>query len=299
MAQAIRKKISILLVIFIASTLQGCVKSACPPSAQPERISTTRTTCPYPVIGTNSPKPSIAEVKEKLKSATGLSQGEAAIGALRAQALRETALSIGARGGLAERAEKINATFINYEPLLDKVFKFSGIMLDDNIMPPVLAEARHTLNLTGTDTIRVSDRNYKILSQARFITAIPTWRDYLLMIYDAPELPDRSLLPRNKPERIMWEQDIEEGWRAGLQQAELIFLENINRLVRDYNGMILYRKLLAQNMISVPFVASMDMGVTGGGNDMTVNDRILRITALPQLQANNSQNWKTELHLHE
>ena len=296
------KKLGNLLVILIATMLQGCnaVQSMCPPNTtQEKKITQTRTVAPYAVVGSNAPEVSIAEAKEKLKAATGIRQEEAAIGALRAQALRETALSVGARGGLAERAQKINATFINYEPLLDKVFQFYGLMLDDNILPPVLTEARNTLNLSGTDTIRIADRNYKILSQARFITAAPTWRDYLWMAYDIPQMPDRSLLPRNKPERIMWEQDIEEGWNAGLQQAELIFIENINRLLRDYNGMILYRKLLAQNIVSTPFVASMDMGITGGGDDMTINDRVLRITAFPQLQADNSANWKTELHIHE
>ncbi len=293
---------NIFLVISIACGLQGCssIKSACPPQKKPDqKITNTRTIEEYPVVGAKGSPESIARVKERLKNASGATQGEAAIGALRAQALRETALSIGARGGLAEQAQKINSTFINYEPLLDKIFRFYGIMLDDNIIPPVLAETRNTLNLTGTDTIRVADRNYKILGQARFVTAPPTWRDYLWMTYDVPELPDRSLLPRTKPERIMWEDDIEEGWRAGLQQAELIFMENINRLVRDYSGMILYRKLLSQNMVSLPFVASMDMGVTGSGDDMTINDRLLRITAFPQLQADNSENWKTELHVHE
>lgn len=302
MTRACSKQLSIFLVILIALMLQGCgsVKSMCPPASKVEpKITNTRTVAPYPVVGGKGQQESITAVKERLKTASGIQDAEAAIGALRAQALRETALSLGARGGLAERALTINATFNNYEPILDRVFRFYGIMLDDNVLPPVLSEARNTLNLTGTDSIRIADRNYKILSQARFVTAPPTWRDYLWMIYDTPELPDRSLLPRNKPERIMWEQDIEEGWRAGLQQAELIFIENINRLVRDYNGMILYRKLLAQNMVSLPFVASMDMGVTGGGDDMTINDRLLRITAFPELQANTSDNWRTELHLHE
>ncbi len=302
MAKASAKKLGILLVIPIACMLQGCssIKSLCPPPGKPEpKISNKRTVKPYAVVGAFTPQPNIAEVKESLKNASGASQGEAAIGALRAQALRETALSLGARGGLAERAQRINATFINYEPLLDRVFQFYGMLLDDNVLPPVLTEARNTLNLSGSDTIRVADRNYKILQQARFVTAPPTWREYLWMAYDMPELPDRSLLPRNKPERIMWESDLEEGWKAGLQQADLIFIENINRLVRDYTGMIMYRKLLAQNMVSQPFVASMDMGITGDGSDMTINDRVLRITAFPQLQADNSSNWKTELHLHE
>lgn len=302
MPQMIAKHSSTFLVILIALSLQGCggnIKPLCPPkSAATPKISNERTTEPYQVVGAFAPQPPMAEIKENIKNASGVNDQQAAIGALRAQALRETALSVGARGGLAEKAQKINTTLINYEPLLDRVFQFGGIMLDDNVLPPVLIEARNTLNISGNDTIRVADRNYKIISQARFITAAPTWREYLWMAYDVPSLPDRSLLPRNKPERMMWESDIEEGWQAGLQQADLIFTENINRLVRDYRGMIMYRTLLAQKMVSLPFVATMDMGITGGGDDMTVNDRVLRITAFPELQADASA-WKTELHLHE
>lgn len=299
-----KKQISASLVTSIALLLQGCgsLEPICPPPCTPKKTekisSNVSTITPYKSVGATRPQPSIIAVKEQLKNAYGVKDGEAAIGALRAHALRETALSLGARGGLAERALQINGTLLNYEPLLDKVFQFNGMILDNNILPPVLVEARNTLSLSGGDSIRAADRTYKILSQAKFISAAPTWREYLLMSYDIPVMPDRSLLPRNKPERIMWENDLEEGWRAGLQQAELIFVENINRLVRDYKGMILYRNLLAQRIVSEPYVATLDMGVTGGGNDMTVNDRLLRITSFPQLQAE-SNNWKTELHVHE
>jgi len=51
-------------------------------------------------------------------------------------------------------------------------------------------------------------------------------------------------------------------------------------------------------MVSPPFVAELDMGITGGCSDMTVNDRVLRITAFPCLQ-NNGQEWKTEITPHE
>lgn len=303
MAQINKKITNIILVILIASMLQGCgsIEPLCPEPCTPKKttkITNVSTIEPYKTVGNTRYQPSIAEVKEQLKNATGVKDSEAAIGALRAHALRETALSLGARGGLAERAIQINTSLNNYEPLLDRVFQFNGMMLDNNILPPVLVEARNTLSLSGGDTIRAADRTFKILSQAKFISAAPTWREYLLMSYDVPAMPDRSLLPRNKPERMMWESDLEEGWKAGLQQAELIFVENINRLVRDYKGMILYRSLLAQHIVSEPYVASLNMGVTGGGNDMTVNDRLLRITAFPQLQAN-SNNWKTELHIHE
>lgn len=216
------------------------------------------------------------------------------VGPLRAQALRDTALSVGARGGLAWRAAEINKILLANERMLYRLFNFNAMMLDKNVLPPVLIEGRNTLTLGGTDTIRVADRTFQIISQAKFVTAAPNWRDYLWLNYSKPESPDRSLLPRFREERTVWKRYIDEGWRAGIQQAELIFKENIGRIKRDYEGMIRYRTLLAQNMVSPPFVAQLDMGITGGGSDMTVNDRVLRITAFPTLQPEGRE-WKTEI----
>lgn len=294
-----------LLIVLLTISISGCGvyrknSKACEQATEPRKITSEveMMTIPYEKAGMTAPQPVMLAVKESLLTASGVQDYKPAIGALRAQALRETALSLGARGGLAERAQFINNTLLNYEPLLAKIFSFYGLMLDDNILPPVLSEARNTLNLEDGSAIRVAERNYKIINQARFVTAPPTWREYLWMNYDIPELPDSSLLPRSKPERIVWEKDIQEGWEAGNKQADVIFRENINRLVRDFNGMILYRKLLAQNMVSEPFVAAMNMGITGDGNDMSVNDRVLRITAFPELQADGA-GWKTELYSHE
>ncbi len=299
------KHLHIGLIIFLGLNITGCtsaLKSACSSgkSDQDNKISsgTTRSVQPYKVAGDFTPTPSLAALKDELRNASGEQEDQAAIGALRAQALRETALSLGARGGLAERAQLINGTLLNYEPLLARVFPFYGLVLDKNVLPPVLIEARNTLNLAGNDSIRIADRNYKIIAQAKFVTAPPTWREYLWMAYDMPELPDRSLLPRNKPERIMWERDLDEGWQAGLRQAELIFTENLNRMVRDFKGMILYKNLLAQNIVSQPFIATTDMGVTGDNNDMSINDKVLRITAFPELQTDSTA-WKTEIYLNE
>lgn len=224
--------------------------------------------------------------------------GSSSISAVRSQGLRDTALSVGARGGLAWRAAQINQVLSKNKPLLYRIFNFNALLLDKNVLPPVLTEAQNTLSLAGIDTIRVADRTYQITNQAKFVTATPTWRDYLWLSYVPPEQPHRTLLPKTREERLVWKRYIEEGWRAGIQQAELIFQENIAHLKRDYEGMLRYRTLLAKNMVSPPFVAQLDMGITGGGSDLTVNDRVLRITAFPSLQ-NNGQEWKTEIIPHE
>jgi len=231
-----------------------------------------------------------------LSSSSG--EKKSSVSALRIQILRETALSVGARGGLAYRTKQINKLLSSYDAQLARVFNFRGMLLEHDVLPPVLVEARNALSLTGNDIIRIADVNYQILHQAKFVTSPPHWRDYLWMNYSSPESPDKSLLPANKGEKIVWQKYIDEGWQAGLAQAESIFKENISRLQRDYTGMIRYRKLLAQQMVSPPYVASLDMGVTGNDSNLTVNDRMLRITAFPSFQTDGGQ-WKTEIQQHE
>jgi defect-in-organelle-trafficking protein DotC len=220
------------------------------------------------------------------------------VNGVRIQGLRDTALSLGARGGLAQQAEILNRMLLRNEVVLQRVFNFNAIMLDKSVLPPVLIEGRNTLDIAGPDAIRIADRNYQILEQARFVTAPPTWRQYLWMSFSTPEPPDRSLLPKTSIEKTLWKQYVAEGWRAGLQQGETIFLENLGRLKRDYQGMLRYRTLLAQNMVSAPYVAQTDMGVTGDSSNISINDRVLRITAFPELQLNPEQ-WKTEIVPHE
>ncbi len=273
------------------------------------------------------------------------------INAIRFISLRDTALSVGARAGLAARAQVINATIDRYDPVLARIFNFNALMLDDNVVPPVLAQGRYALALEqdtiqalmllkgvnqpqfsqvlsklGMDepsitdalnapdiqlpamlsnlnlsesaadqnALKIADRNYQIVSQAHFATTPPIWQDYLHMQHEAPETPDKSLLPKDKMEKKVWDQYIQDGWQAGIAQANLIFTENLGRLKRDYTGMVLYRTLLAQNIVSKPYVAKIDLGITGSGSDMNVNERILRITALPRLQLNGQQ-WKTDV----
>ena len=220
------------------------------------------------------------------------------INSLRAQALRDTALSIGARGGLSWRTKKIHTILSNYEKNLDRIFNFYVLLVEESVLPPVLIEARNALTINGTDLIRIADRNYKIIHQAKFVTSPPNWREYLWKIFEQPEMPDKSLLPKNKVEQDIWNKYIDQGWTEGVKQADLIFKENLNILTRDFNGMILYRKLLARQMVTPPFVSSIELGITGDRNNLTVNDRILKITAFPSLQTDGSQ-WKTEIKTHD
>lgn len=210
---------------------------------------------------------------------------------LRYTAIRDTALSLGARGGLAHRARQINVELKQDERYLERIFNFNAMLLDDNVLPPILIEGRDTLDQASTDTIRLSDRQYVILEQARFVTTTPHWREYLWMDFQRPELPDSSLLPKDENEQRVWDRYVSEGWHSGILQANSIFQENLGRIKRDYEGMVRYRTLLAQGIVSAPFVARVEMGVTGNCDELALNDRILRITALPCFETD-SRKWE-------
>lgn len=210
---------------------------------------------------------------------------------LRIKSLEDSSLSIGAQAGLAWASEQINSRMGQDSKYLDTIFNFNAMMLSHGVIPPVLEAGDYSLNLADPNTIRVADRTYKIVKQARFATTAPNWREYIWLAFTKPALPDRTLLPRTDDEQRIWRRGVRLGWQKGIEQAYSIFQQNLARLKRDYRGMVIYRKLLQEKMISQPFVARTELGVTGDGNDMRVNDQVLRIVELPKLQTN-SRNWK-------
>jgi defect-in-organelle-trafficking protein DotC len=221
----------------------------------------------------------------------GRAQRYPSMGKIREMALKEIALSVGAQSGLAFRAKKIDDELTKQRRTLDTIYNFNALILEHNIVPPVLLEGRNTLNLADTQTIRVSDRVYKVSKQAHFITTAPNWREYLWMDFNQPDYPNATLLPKNDEERQLWRRYVERGWKNGIEQADSILEESVARIKEDFSGMVLYRKLLAMNMVSPPYVSHTDLGVTGDGDEIHIDDRVLRITALPALNIN-SKEWR-------
>jgi defect in organelle trafficking protein DotC len=207
------------------------------------------------------------------------------------EAIREIAMSTGAQAALAWRSQQINRVLCQNAANLDRIFNFNLMLLNHNVIPPVLVQGDDAYHQADNQTIRISDRTYQIISQARFTTTAPHWRTYLWMDYQKPEVPMASFLPKTSQEREIWQRYSEIGWNNGLDQANTIFLENLSRLKRDFIGMARYRYLLAQGMVTRPFVAKSDLGITSEDGILRVHDQILRITALPKWQKN-TKKWK-------
>lgn len=213
---------------------------------------------------------------------------------IRLAAIRQASMSLGARGGLAWEAHVINQSLESESVFIDQVFDFNLLLLEHNVLPPVLTQSDRSLNLADNETLRIDEKTYQILNPARFVTAPPNWRNYLWLHFQKPDIPDRSLLPQTRAEAQVWNHYLRQGWTNGIEQAQAIFSANLNRLKRDMLGMILYRILLAEHMVSAPFVAKAQLGVTGDTNQLRINDQVLRITAQSQLQTD-SKKWKPVL----
>lgn len=239
--------------------------------------------------------PSLEQVLAGTDRVVQEQQLESGISSLRLGALKSVALSYGTQAGYARRAYEIIGQVQSRAGDLDRIYNFQGVMLDRNVLPPVLVETVNSLSVSGPDALRLSDHTYQITSQAKFVTAAPSWREYLLTsLTISVGGQGHSLVPRDASEKRYWDAQVRSGWQAGAQQADQVFAAQLARLSRDYKGMVLYRHLLSLNMVSKPFVAESNLGVTGDGSQIAINDRVLRITALPQLETRSEQ-WRAKL----
>jgi defect-in-organelle-trafficking protein DotC len=215
---------------------------------------------------------------------------------IRLDAIKEASLSYGARGGLAWRTWHIRKEVETRSRYLDKVFNFSDLLIPAQsglmIEPPVVSEAMDALLINNVgEQAAVADKILKINRNARIVSAPRTWRNYLGREWGDVAPPPDILRPITPQEREIWEDGVRTGWNKGLEQADDVFQSDLNQLVADYQGMIRYKSLLAQNMISPPYAMQTDRGVTGDGTTMRIGDRELEITTMPKLQTGYDQ-WQ-------
>lgn len=210
---------------------------------------------------------------------------------LRSPAMQDAALSYGARSGLAHTTREINKLLERQSAQLSQTYNFQKLMIQgpDGVMvnPPIIVEARESWESSDAGkTLRIADTVYEIIEQSRFTSVTPMWQNYLIAHFDEAETPPDALLPRDASEKANWQKWVTEGWTRGQEQAEETFQANLDRLNRDFNGMVRYRILLEEGKVSAPRLAGADLGNTGTGQDMRVNDRAIRITEDPSLQIN-------------
>lgn len=208
---------------------------------------------------------------------------------LRAPAMQETALAYGAQAGLAHETSLINRRLESQSSELTRIYDFQSLMIqgpnNTMVLPPIISEAVDAWEaFDAGKTLRVADTVYEIIEQARFSPVAPMWQNYLVSRFDDAQAPPEALLPQSQGEKEAWNGWIREGWSKGREQAHEIFQANLDRLNRDFTGMVRYRELLEEKKVSAPILAVGNLGTTGTGQDMRVNDQAIRMTREPTLR---------------
>jgi defect-in-organelle-trafficking protein DotC len=231
----------------------------------------------------------------QLQGLEAIPLGDNAVPPLVGTALRETALALGAQGGLAYRSAQINDMLDRNALELSRIYHFDRLSIPapsgSIVMPPVVTETQQEYIVQDDgQAAATADRVYRIIRPARIVTAPPNWRTYLVRTWTGPEIPPGELLPKTEEQRRIWIDSVADGWQRGADQADAIFQADLARLERDLEGMARYRALVAQGIIHHIYLAESDRGITGGGDELKVGDRMVRISAPASLEADD-RDW--------
>lgn len=196
----------------------------------------------------------------------------------RRQMLTEGGRTTGFRGGKAQRAWELRRDLEARAKQLDITYDFRPLISARGWLPPVITEAVDVAHVTS-DQIRTASHVYEIIQPERFVSNPPTWRSWLMAGLSTvpPDEPAGGLVPENGVQRDIWQAAVNEGWAEGRQSADETLEANVNRLTRDYNGMLQYVLLRRQNLITAPVVTERQQTVTGDSNKLTTGDRERRL----------------------
>lgn len=201
-------------------------------------------------------------------------------GGIRFKAIRQEGLRVGAQTGLAHRYGMIMEYMSAVEPKLNVVFSFNGFVKDGRLLMPAVIEVPNRFDRDEQNgEVRVIRNAYTIEEEARIISVVPTWREYLWQEYGYPEKPHASLLPRTDAESKAWQEAITEGWRAGVSQADTIYNDRLAMLTKAVEGRNLYKTLESKKMISPAALQAVSNRVTFNGRTMNVGEIIYTINA--------------------
>ncbi len=211
--------------------------------------------------------------------------------------LRKKGISFGIQGGkywaMGELEQYIGTKADNLALSFDFrkiVIPYQGYL----VLPPVIDQLdSKTVYRPNGRQIRSAEQVYDIRSNPRFVTAIPTWKDYVSFTRQKPVIRYSNYLPDpdNPREIEIWRKAVREGWLQGMNLAVRAINLQFALLAADYQGMIRYHLMRDREMVSELQVDSTFYEVIGGGASMSVNDVVITISANPILNSNRFQ-WK-------
>lgn len=230
-------------------------------------------------------------------NATGTSKEN--LPSARDMGIKSNGLRSGQQFGYADQLQYLQDCIQQKSASLDKIFNFKWLLGYAsegspvvNVLPPVILKSHNYVQGGNKGrSITISDQYYQLYANARLVTVMPDWRDYLIHPIPAPEKIASWLLPQDSSEQGVWKTSFNAGWGLGVKQADEEMSYRISLLNRDFNGMLTYLRLYAEDKVSSPFVAYSQKSVSGDQTKMSINNRIYRITTPASLNTN-PDDWK-------
>lgn len=235
-----------------------------------------------------------APTLDQLLSNQSYTADGAGIPEARYEALLETGRTRGNAAGLAWQSQQIAARLEKIAAKLDVIYNFSALMMEGNVLPPVMSKAKDVYDQKDDNTIMLIGERYDIRQPPRFTYTAPSWRSYVLLSDYGFDINSPSLVkPEGAAEETIWKKAVAEGYAMGIEQANSILEANFARLKQDFEGMLLYRELLRRGMVTKPFVSVGHYGVTGDKKKgVSIGESILRIQVAPEFIMDQDK-WKT------
>lgn len=241
-----------------------------------------------PTLPGDEPGPSLKDLSDPDSGFYDGTREQGEDGGIRQRTLAEAARGVGIRGGYADEARRINAALERqFSRGLDRRFSFATVMLrEGTVVPPVVTMMTAVEETSGDTYLYTSVGAYEIVKDARVAIKMPSWREYLVLPATDPA-PPQGLSPQTSDERDLWRKSVTEGWQKGIEEARQEFAASLDRLIRDYDGMVRYCDLQRQGILSAPAVTKRNTGyrVTDGGRRAFVDETAIRITVMPKFRA--------------
>ncbi|MFM2343811.1 MAG: hypothetical protein RLZZ210_419 [Pseudomonadota bacterium] len=212
----------------------------------------------------------------------------------RKQAVYDTALSLGIKAGLQNQLNIINDGVEKNINQLDKVYNFEPYLIYSRVVPPIITEARNLYNQDGEDAVRLSGALYKIERKARIVSVAPNWREYLNFPKNINVLnTNPAIKPNSSEEASLWKKALHNGWKDGIEQANVMLKQAFDRLNRDFTGMIRFHRFVEEGKVTLPVLAASKMDMTKNASSLILNEELLRLTV--QSDFAEQEAWKAKI----
>ena len=205
---------------------------------------------------------------------------------IKLQAMHNYAKTVAIRAAMSSRLDEMSGVVSKHSRELDAIYNFSPLMIKQRVVPPVITEARDLYNQDGNLQIRLSDAIYNIEQQAYFSSTPPNWRSYLTFnnkgnAYEKLSYVTGDMKPSNKLEEEVWVDGTVEGWNLGLRQANVVLEQALNRLNRDYIGMVRFHEMVLQGKVTMPSISNYNLYDNNEGDRLILGEELLQIDVLP------------------